>query len=76
MIAFFAIMPSSARMPRIATKPSGRLKASSASTTPMMPSGSSASTSPSRRKEPSWNISSVTMSSSIIGTTAMTEAWL
>ena len=60
----------------MATKPSGRLNTSSASTTPMMPSGSSASTMPSRRKDCSWNISSVNISSSIIGTTAMTEAWL
>jgi len=31
--AFFAIMPISARMPRMATKPSGRLNTKSASTT-------------------------------------------
>ena len=48
--AFFAIMPISARMPRIATKPSGRLNTSSASTTPIRPSGSMATTMASRRK--------------------------
>ena len=61
-------------MPRIATKPSGRLNMSNEATTPMMPSGRMASTTPKRRKLCSWNMSTVSMSASISGTTANTDA--
>ena len=73
--AFFAIMPISARMPRIATKPSGRLNTSSATTTPISPSGSRRD----HHREPaeahehaaSWSAS---ISTIISGTTANTDA--
>ena len=73
MTAFLAIMPISARMPRMATKPSGRLNSSSASTTPIRPSGTMLSTMASRRKLSSWNISTISISTIISGTTANTE---
>src|SRR6516162_7441138 len=39
MTAFLAIMPTSARMPRMATKPSGWRETRSAATTPIKPNG-------------------------------------
>ena len=72
--AFFVIMPINARMPRIATKPSGRLDRRSAAATPIRPSGATERTSTSREKLWSWNISTVNMMSSITGMTASTEA--
>ena len=77
--AFLAIMPISARMPRIATKPSGRLNSSSAATTPIRPSGMMNSTIARRRKLTSSIIMNSSISSSIIGTTENTlsdEFWL
>ena len=59
--AFLVIMPSSARMPRMATKPSGLPDSSSAPTTPISPSGPTLSTMNSRWKLCSWNISTVSM---------------
>ena len=72
--AFFAIIPSKARMPRIATNPSGRSPMRSASTTPMSPSGSSVNTIATRRKLPSATISTITISVSMSGMTANTDA--
>ena len=72
--AFLVIMPSSARMPRMATKPSGRPESSSAPTTPINPSGPTLSTMISRWKPCSWNIRTESMMISITGTTASTEA--
>ena len=74
MTAFLAIMPIRARMPRMATKPSGRFETSSARTTPMMLNGSTASTTNRLRNLPSWNISTVSINRIMIGTTANTEA--
>ena len=54
--AFFAIMPSKARMPRIATNPSGWLNTSKVSTTPIRPSGSTQTTIARRRKLTSMTI--------------------
>ena len=58
----------------MATKPSGWPDSSSAATTPIRPSGRDASTRNSRWKLCSWNISTVSMMTSISGTTAKTEA--
>ena len=72
--AFLVIMPSRARHPRIATKPSGRPEGRSAATTPIKPKGATLSTmnrSPNLR---SSNINTVSMISSMTGTTATTEA--
>ncbi len=72
-------MPISARMPRIATKPSGRLKTSSDSTTPISPSGRIATTISMRRKLTSMTIVASSISTIISGITANTdpcEIWL
>ena len=69
-----AIMPINARMPRIATKPSGRLNTSSASTTPIRPNGITETTMASRLKLTSRIIMLVSISTIISGTTANTEA--
>ena len=60
----------------MATKPSGRPKASSAATTPISPSGRIATTRPSRAKLCNWNISAVSITTIMMGTTAKTEARL
>ena len=76
---FLAIIPISARMPRMATKPSGRLNTSSDSTTPISPSGRIATTMARRRKLTSMTIIVSSISTIISGTTANTEAcdfWL
>src|SRR5262249_42556890 len=59
MTAFLVIMPSSARMPRMATKPSGLPDTSSAATTPISPSGPTLSTRNSRWKLRNWTISTL-----------------
>ena len=63
----------------MATKPSGRLNTSSASTTPISPSGRIATTMTRRRKLTSMTMIASSISTIIIGTTANTEAceaWL
>ena len=72
--ALRATMPNSARMPRMATKPSGRLKRRSVKTTPMMPMGTTLRTRARREKLCSWIIRKVTIRNSITGTTAITDA--
>ena len=74
--AFLATIPSSDRMPRIATKPSGLLDTSSAETTPISPSGMTISTMIMRWKFCSSSISAVIISRIISGATAITEARL
>ncbi|EXI69761.1 MAG: hypothetical protein AW08_00254 [Candidatus Accumulibacter adjunctus] len=66
-------------MPRIATKPSGRLNSSSDVTTPISPSGMIATTIARRRKLTSMTIIASSIRTIISGTTANTEAcetWL
>ena len=64
------IMPPSAMMPRIATKPSGAWNTSSAGTTPIRPSGAVSTTIHMREKSCSCSISSSRMVTSISGATA------
>ncbi len=58
----------------MATKPSGLPDSSSAATTPIRPSGATLSTRNNRWKLCSCTIRTVSMMSSMTGTTAMTEA--
>ena len=63
-------MPISASTPRMATKPIGAPLGSSAATTPISPSGATATTRNSRWKLCSWIIRIVAMMNSMSGTTA------
>jgi len=69
------IIPHSAVTPRIATKPSGAWKMSSAATTPMSPSGAVRNTMNMREKLWSCSIRIVRIVTSITGKTAI-SAWL
>ena len=59
----------------MATNPSGCWKSSSAATTPVIAIGTTIRHSASMLKLCNWIIRKVIISSSISGTTAMTEAW-
>ena len=72
--AFFAIMPTNARIPRMATKPRGRPDTRSAPTTPISPSGSTQKTIATRRKLTSISIMAASIRTIISGTTANTDA--
>ena len=72
--AFLVIIPSSAKMPRMATNPSGQPDSNRAATTPINPGGPTLRTINSREKLRNYTIRTVNMISNIAGTTAMTEA--
>src|SRR5262249_10242502 len=65
--------PSSARIPRRATKPSGLPDNSSAATTPIKPSGATLNTRNKRSKIRSATSRTVSMTGSLTGTTEITE---
>ncbi len=67
-------MPSSARIPRMATNPKGFPDSNRAPTTPVSPSGPTLRTMNRREKLRNWTIRTVNMIISIAGTTATTEA--
>ena len=68
------IMPDSAIVPSIATKPNGTRNTSRNSVTPISPSGAVSSTSTMREKLRSWIISSVITTSRNSGTPAATDS--
>lgn len=67
------IMPASAIVPRIATKPMGVWVGSSAATTPIRPNGATLTTRNSRWKLCSCIIRMVAISSSVTGNTATSD---
>ena len=68
------MMPASAMVPSMATKPKGRPETSSAATTPTMPSGAVSITISTSEKRRSCSISSVRISPTISGMPLMMEA--
>jgi hypothetical protein len=75
MTEFRMIMPLSAMMPRIATKPNGVPVDSNAATTPISPNGATLTTRNSRWKLCNWTMRMLAISSRVTGNTAATEAW-
>jgi len=68
-------MPIKARIPRIATKPSGAPLETKAVTTPIRPNGATSTTRNARWKLCIWIMIIVAMAISIIGTTAIIGPW-
>jgi hypothetical protein len=73
MTEFRTIMPISATVPSIATKPIGFCVTNSARTTPMTPSGATLQTRKRRLKLCIWIIRTVSISTTTMGKTARTE---
>ena len=76
MIELRIRMPTSARIPRIATNPIGTPNGTSVATTPISPSGAAAKTMAASRTLCICAMTSTAMMSSINGTTAAIGAWL
>ena len=69
------IIPDSAIVPSIATKPNGWLKTSMAAVTPISPSGAVSTTIATREKLCSCSMSTVRTTSASSGSPAMTDFW-